>query len=1148
MSRAARILLCVAVLTILSYQVCAAFGLFETFGEFSQPIDLGREGAVAVFLFAISSTWLAVRRKKESRWNAHGQTEEALRASEERYARAVSAAVVGVWEWDLETDKIHVDPSMKDLVGFTDEEIDTHIDDWVSLLHADDRERLRQELDAHLRGLKPRYEFEHRIRRKDGSVRWLLARGLAVRDTTGRPYRMYGSSIDITEAKRQEEALRRAHEELEVCVEERTAALTEANASLKRQIADRRRAEEALRESEVRFRATFEQAAVGVAHVGADGRLLRVNQKLSDILGYSREELLTRTFHDLTHPDDLEADLEYVRQMLANTINTYSMETRYIRKDGSHIWVNLTVAFVRRSSGDPGYFISVVEDICDRKRAEEAIRESETRFRQLAEHIEEVFWLASSDRRVVYVSPAYEHVWGRPCQALYENPEDWLKAIHPDDRPRVAEKWLDSAVFEGPFEEEYRIVRPDGSIRWIRDRGFPIQDEAGGTSRIAGLAEDITERRCTEEERARLAAVLEETSDAVGMADATKKVLYVNRAGRKLVGIAEDADISDTSIADYHPPWAYEIIANEGIPTAIREGIWSGEHVAWLGSEGREVPISQVIIAHKDAHGNVEFMSTIARDIAERKRGEQALQESERRFRVFFESAPIGMAVVDADGRRTRINRAAEQMSGYSEEELKELSVFGVTHPDDVQPSLEVLKEFQEGKRDSAMLEKRYIRKDGSVAWGAVAMAAVRNDDGKLQYIIGMCQDITERKQAEEALRSMVEGTASATGEEFFRTAVRQLAAALQVRFAFVCELADAAVTRARTLAVWMGQGYADNFEYKLAGTPSENVVNGTICYYPEGVQELFPTDRRLADVGAQSYLAIPLFDSSGNPIGHMGIADDRPMTDEHRRTSVLRIFAARAAAEVERKRVERAARQHQAALAHVLRLSTMGELVAGLAHEINQPLAAIANYTGASLRRLRADPGRQSDVIEPMEKAAAAALRAGDVVSNLRDFVSRRKSPQELIDLNDIVQTAVRLMEAEVEQHGASLRLEMASAPLPVEVDRIQIEQVLLNLVINGLEAMAGSDANEKHICIQTVSQDGKAVVTVRDTGTGFAAATGDRMFDHFFSTKPKGLGMGLSISRSIVEAHEGRLWAVPNGDRGAAFQFTLPLRGDGA
>jgi PAS domain S-box-containing protein len=276
------------------------------------------------------------------------------------------------------------------------------------------------------------------------------------------------------------------------------AWLNQADAQLDealQEIEARKRAEEMLRESEQRFRGTFEQAAVGIAHVALDGRWLRVNRRLCDIVGYTELELRGRTFQDITHPDDLDKDLGYVRDMLDGKIQTYSMEKRYFRKDGSVVWIDLTVSIVREPSGRPKYFISVVQDIDARKQAQTALRESEERFRLIAETIDEVFWISDVElRQMFYISPGYELVWGRTRDSLYQAPRSFLDAIHPEDRARTIAD-LDAQKKGQPFDHAYRIIRPDGSIRWIWDRGFPVHNETGPVTRYVGVAQDITEQR-----------------------------------------------------------------------------------------------------------------------------------------------------------------------------------------------------------------------------------------------------------------------------------------------------------------------------------------------------------------------------------------------------------------------------------------------------------------------------------------------------------------------------------------------------------------------------------------------------------------------------------------------------------------------------
>jgi C4-dicarboxylate-specific signal transduction histidine kinase len=250
-----------------------------------------------------------------------------------------------------------------------------------------------------------------------------------------------------------------------------------------------------------------------------------------------------------------------------------------------------------------------------------------------------------------------------------------------------------------------------------------------------------------------------------------------------------------------------------------------------------------------------------------------------------------------------------------------------------------------------------------------------------------------------------------------------------------------------------------------------------------------------------------------------------------------------------ERKRaeallVEAQARQHHAELAHAARLATLGEMAAGLAHELNQPLAAIVSYARGCVRRLESGDTPTDAIIDVIEEISAQALRAGEVLRRIRDFVRSGEMRRERVDVNDVVREAVRFAELEARQRGVTMPLALAPVRLPVDVDRVQIEQVILNLVRNGFDAMGGQPPDASRLAIATAPTGrGTVEVSVADTGNGIPAEIADRLFDPFFSTKSDGLGLGLSISRSIVEAHGGRLWATANPGRGATFRFTLPV-----
>ncbi|WP_442938361.1 PAS domain S-box protein [Nostoc sp.] len=297
------------------------------------------------------------------------RTEEVLRESEQRWQLALRGNNDGIWDWNVKTNEIFFSARWKEMLGYEDYEISNHLNERITRVHPDDLNWVTQAVQDHFAQKTPFYITEHRVLCKDGTYKWILDRGQALWDEDGNVVRMTGTQKDITERKQAEKALSSLLEQLENKVEERTAELTRINKSLQAEITERQRIGEALRESEQRFRATFHQAAVGIAHLAIDGRWLLVNQRLCDILGYTPEELQFLTFQDITHPDDINTDLKYFAQIIADNFQTYSIEKRYFHKDNSIVWVNLTVSLVREPSGEPIYFISVVEDISERQAA-----------------------------------------------------------------------------------------------------------------------------------------------------------------------------------------------------------------------------------------------------------------------------------------------------------------------------------------------------------------------------------------------------------------------------------------------------------------------------------------------------------------------------------------------------------------------------------------------------------------------------------------------------------------------------------------------------------------------------------------------------------------------------------------------------------
>jgi len=243
-------------------------------------------------------------------------------------------------------------------------------------------------------------------------------------------------------------------------------------------------------------------------------------------------------------------------------------------------------------------------------------------------------------------------------------------------------------------------------------------------------------------------------------------------------------------------------------------------------------------------------------------------------------------------------------------------------------------------------------------------------------------------------------------------------------------------------------------------------------------------------------------------------------------------------------KQIELREREHQAELAHYARLSTVGEMAFALAHELNQPLCAIASSAKAALRMMKSGDWDSNELLEAMDEAGAQAEQAGEIIRRTTKLVRKKEPHRSRVNIENIIDEAITLIEHEAQLKGITIQQVEPSEKLPMlEADAIQIEQVLLNLIHNSFDAMENVNKSKKQVTIEVlVDKDDTVQVAISDTGEGLPAENIDMVFEHFFTTKSEGLGMGLSISRSIIEAHGGRIWAEHNPAGGATFRFTLP------
>ena len=492
----------------------------------------------------------------------------------------------------------------------------------------------------------------------------------------------------------------------------------------------------------------------------------------------------------------------------------------------------------------------------------------------------------------------------------------------------------------------------------------------------------------------------------------------------------------------------------------------------------------------------------------------QNLGESERKLEQAQRLAHVGYWDRDLDTDLITWSDETYRIYGVPMEErvITLDRVQELMHPEDRPMVLNAVSAaLQGGSRYD--VEYRVIRPDGEVRVVHSQADVTWDESGRPRRMFGTVQDITERKRAEEELRA---------AESRFRTYVDHATDALFVhgderKVVDVNRQACESLGYTREELIGMtprdfdpGLGMDDAFIRWM----KERLEAGEVFAFETSHRRkdgtLFPVEVRVRS-----------FWHGGH---RFGLALVRDIT--------------------ERKRAEETLRQTQAELAHVARVATLGEMAASIAHEINQPLAAIVNNAGASLRWLAAN--NVEEARRSAELIRADGYRAGEIIQRIRSFAKKAPPQKDWIDINQTITEVIDLAHSEAQKNRVSIQTQLAS-DLPVAfADRIQLQQVILNLVVNAVEAMSEISVGPRELVIRTdADASGGVVVAVRDSGPGLGRENLDRLFTPFYTTKPQGMGMGLAICRSIVEAHGGRLWAA-NEDRGATFQFTLPTGGE--
>ncbi|MFN2317828.1 MAG: PAS domain S-box protein [Gemmatimonadales bacterium] len=763
--------------------------------------------------------------------------------------------------------------------------------------------------------------------------------------------------------------------------------------------------------------------------------------------------------------------------------------------------------------------------------ADRTLQESRDRFQQLAEHLDQVFWMTDpAKQEMLYISPGYERIWGRSRESLYADAQGWVKAIHPEDRAEV-ESMLPAQV-EGTYRVEYRIVHPDGTVRWIADRAVPVRNPAGEVYRVIGVAEDITERKRLEQElRASEAArrgVWESALDAVMIMDHEGLVTDLNPAAEEIFGYPRAVALG-RALAELIIPPGLRARHQAGLKHYLATGegpiLNTRMELSALRADGSEFPTELTIVAVTGGP-HPTFIGTL-RDITERRRVEEALlvsraasEQDARNLQAIndeltavLDASPIAILVADRDGIIQRWSRSAEEIFGWSADEA--IGQLCPTVPEDGMDDYRAMvrRALDEGIRSFQLRWRR--KRSGERRQVEIHAAPLSAARGGLGEVVLMLQDVSDRvttelalRESEERYRSLVEGA-------------RDGIFTLSPEGVIISANSAVAILTGWPLAEWIGRSFAevihrddvaramDVFQSVMAGdTPASPTLELRLLAADGRALpvELTTTPKRLGD----------------QVIGILAIGRD------------VR----------ERHRMEEQLRQSQ-------KIDSIGRLAAGVAHDFNNLLTV----QQAHLALLLMERELPASVVEHLQEIAEATDRAAALTRQLMLFSRKRVVQRRRLQLDEVVVTLSRMLDRLV---GEDVTIELAcEADLPpIEGDPSMMEQVLMNLVVNARDAMPtggrieistralelDASAGEAH----AEARPGRFVcLTVADTGSGIAPEVMERLFEPFFTTKDigRGTGLGLSTVHGIVKQHDGWVEVVSAPDAGSAFRLFLPV-----
>jgi PAS domain S-box-containing protein len=859
-----------------------------------------------------------------------------------------------------------------------------------------------------------------------------------------------------------------------------------------------KRAEEAVRKSEDNFRTLIESSPDAVL-VHQEGKIIYVNQKCLQLLGYEdKGGLLSKPPLETIHPGDREKIVKRIEQTLRGGENP-AIEIRVLRKDGAPVEVESSSIGIR-FEGRPATMV-LLRDIAARKRAEEALRASEERFRNLLENSREGISLTDREGKVIYVSPSNKKLTG------YDGGErvgrGVLDLLHPEDLARAAGEM--DRLRKNPglsVTSQFRLRHKDG--RWLTAEVTAVNlldnPDVGG---ILINSRDVTKEKEAQEALARkelyFRSLIENSHDVISITGRDGKMTYISPSVKRVLGYEPSERIGQGYLQIMHPDDVERIRSEFGKLLAAQGASWTVEfRLKHKDGTWRHVESTGINLLDDPVVGGIIYN---LRDITPSKRAEEALRQSEERFRNLIENSNDVITLTGTDTKTIYVSSSIRKVMGYSPEERVGRSFMELVHPDDQSRVRGLLKEFGYNFGTTLNVGVRAKHKDGT--WRDLDVVATNLlNHPVIQGIILNYRDVTDKKLADEALRR---------SEENFRELIEKSP--------------DAIIVHTLERTVYVNQALLGLLGYErdgeLVGRSPEIIVH--------------PEDRKAVKARIQKL---------GSGKGYNPPAERRFLARDGRTVPVEVVSFAIQFQEgpvivaIARDLTER--KETEKALMRFERLSTIGEMAASLAHEIRNPLASIS-AAAQILKKKNGALGKEEG--KTLDAILAQTERLNRLILDTLHFSkAERPTDTETFPVKEALEGALRLSQV---QFGPAHSKVKVVWELPEEEPRLnanpqRVQQVLVNLILNAYQAMAGGGT------LTLGLKTGPEWVSIRvaDSGPGISEEDLGRIFEPFFTTKKSGSGLGLAICSRIAAENGGRLEVERIKPHGTAFLFTLPLK----